>query len=190
MKFWPCLILIRYIEFNNLILDLFCYLNFISLTFYNNIFKKTVKMNASKINLNILGIKVQSWVEMYRLLNFNVVLYLYPQHEARIYIIRDIIANTKIGRILCRNNWIYRHYGQRMSRLFLCCTSKDLELKICYYFFRIAEIMAISICLKNMKRKIWCRNFIVDINVRSNWNLKYSTNYTLSNFFSYISNLK
>ena len=52
-------------------------------------------MNADKINLNILGTKAQSKVEMYRLLTVDVGLYLPSQRETSIYFIRDIIANKK-----------------------------------------------------------------------------------------------
>ena len=52
-------------------------------------------MDLRAVNLNILGTKAQSKVEMYRLLNVDWNLFLPPQREASIYFIRDILEQRK-----------------------------------------------------------------------------------------------
>ena len=52
-------------------------------------------MNLEAINLNILGTKAQSKVEMYRLLTVDANLFLPPQRDTSIYFIRDIIENRR-----------------------------------------------------------------------------------------------
>ena len=52
-------------------------------------------MNLESINLNILGTKAQSKVEMYLLLTVDANLFLPPQRDTSIYFIRDIIENRR-----------------------------------------------------------------------------------------------
>ena len=52
-------------------------------------------MNLEAINLNILGTKAQSKVEMYRLLTVDANFFLPPQRDTSIYFIRDIIENRR-----------------------------------------------------------------------------------------------
>ena len=52
-------------------------------------------MNLGEINLNILGTKAKTKVEMYRLLTVDANLFLPPQRDSSIYFIRDIIENKR-----------------------------------------------------------------------------------------------
>ena len=52
-------------------------------------------MNLGEINLNILGTKANTKVEMYRLLTVDANLFLPPQQDSSIYFIRDIIENKR-----------------------------------------------------------------------------------------------
>ena len=54
-----------------------------------------IKMESSKINLNLLGMKAQTKNELYRLLTVEAKLYLPPQKETSIYFIRGIINGGK-----------------------------------------------------------------------------------------------
>ena len=52
-------------------------------------------MNQATVNLNILGTKAKTKVELYRFLTVEAKLYLPPQREASIFFIRDIISSVK-----------------------------------------------------------------------------------------------
>ena len=52
-------------------------------------------MNLGEINLNILGTKAKTKVEMYRLLKVDANLFLPPQRDSSIYFIREIIENKR-----------------------------------------------------------------------------------------------
>ena len=60
-----------------------------------NYFDYYLEKNAGVVNLNILGTKAQTKVEMYRLLTVDCGLYLLPQREASIYFIKDITEQRK-----------------------------------------------------------------------------------------------
>ena len=62
---------------------------------YKNYFDYYLEMNAGVSNLNNLGTKAQTKVEMYRPLTIDCGLYLPPQREASIYFIRDIMEQRK-----------------------------------------------------------------------------------------------
>ena len=52
-------------------------------------------MESTKINVMMLGDKVQSKHELYRLLTVEVNLYLPPEKETSIYFIREIVQQSK-----------------------------------------------------------------------------------------------
>ena len=52
-------------------------------------------MEKSRINLNMLGIKVKTKNELYRLLTKEANLYLPSQKETLIYFVRDIVHGRK-----------------------------------------------------------------------------------------------